>query len=315
MVKNQLNHLKKIALIQGGLGPEREISFISAQAVSEALDQLKIPYSVVECDQNLPHKLLDMQPDLAFLAVHGTYAEDGVLQGLLEYLKIPYTGSGTLASAICMDKSFFKDIITQHHIATPDYQNWNLRDCDINQILSPPAKNFPLVVKPARGGSSLGISICRTPADFLPAMKVALQYDTKIVVESYIEGTELALSFLDGKVLTPVEIVPKDGFYNYKNKYTEGCTDYILPPRVSDDVIQQCQKATLQVTRLFRMHSYCRADFIVNNNTPLMLEVNTLPGLTSHSLLPKSAQYDGIDFQQMVQIILCGASLDYEKKN
>ena len=305
--------MEKIALIQGGLGAERKISCLSGQAVARVLDNLQVSYEIVEADDHLPEKLLVLKPSAAFLAVHGQYAEDGTIQGLCEYLKIPYTGSGVLSSAACMNKCFFKDLITQYRIPTPDYQNWDLKNRDVANI-SPPANScFPLVVKPAREGSSLGISICHTPANFQSAVEKAIQHDTKIVLESYVQGQELALSFLNGQFLTPIEIKPKSGFYDYKHKYTVGQTEYILPPRVSSDVVEQCKKNALKVIQLLRVHSYCRADFIVKDNIPLMTEINTLPGLTASSLFPKSAAYDGINFPTLIQTILQGASLEYEK--
>ena len=245
--------------------------------------------------------------------MHGQYAEDGTIQGLCEYLKIPYTGSDVLSSAICMDKCFFKDLITQYHIPTPDYQNWDLTDRDVTHISPPSVSRFPLVVKPAREGSSLGISICHTPAHFQSVVEKAAQYDTKILLESYVKGQELALSFLNGQFLTPVEIKPKSGFYNYTNKYTAGQTEYILPPHVSSDIVKQCKQNALQIIQLLRIRSYCRTDFIIKDNIPLMTEINTLPGLTASSLFPKSAAHDGINFPTLIRTILQGASLGYEK--
>ncbi len=307
----KLSTIKQVALIQGGLGAERKISLLSGKAIACALSELNIPYYVIDADQYLPKKLSELKPDVAFLAVHGKYAEDGILQSLCEYLKIPYTGSGVLASCVCMDKCFFKDVMKHYHIPTPEYQRWNLKGRSLNHITPPPESHFPLVVKPSREGSSLGISICHTAKDFLPAIEVALVYDTQILLESYIKGPELAVSFLGGQVLTPIEIVPKSGFYDYTHKYTPGHTKYILPPRVSDNVISQCKAHILFMINVLKIRGICRADFIVKNNIPLMTEINTLPGLTATSLLPQSAEYEGISFNQVVQILLKNATLDY----
>ena len=307
------SRVKPIALIQGGLGAEREISLLSGRAVAPVLDDLKLPYEVVEGNKNLPQKLSQLQPSVAFLAVHGQYAEDGTLQGICEYLNIPYTGSGVLASSLCMNKCIFKNFISLYRIPTPSYQNLYLKK---NKLAAPPTHlKFPLVVKPAREGSSLGISICPTEEEWGKALEKALQYDRMIVVESYIKGRELALSFLDGRFLTPVEIRPKAGFYDYTRKYTPGETEYILPARVSADTVEQCKKTAARIIKLTSIRGYCRADFIVKDDVPFLTEINTLPGLTASSLLPKSAAYDGIRFPELIQTILRAARLDYEKSH
>ena len=310
MVRN--NNFKTVALIQGGLGAEREISLISAQAVAKVLDVLNISYTLVDADKDLATTLIKLQPDCAFLAIHGKYAEDGLVQALCEYLHIPYTGSGVMASAVCMNKCFFKNYIHRCSLPTPKYQILNLKEkSKIKE--SDVHLSLPVVIKPGREGSSIGVSICRRSEELIPALQKANKYDTQVLVEEYIEGMELACSFLNGKVLSPVEICPKSGFYNYKNKYTSGATEYILPSRLPQEVIEQCKKITFEAQQLLDIRSYCRADFILQNNkVPLLLEVNTLPGLTELSLLPKSAQYDGIDFVNLIQQIIQGAALDYE---
>ena len=307
------------------MGAEREVSFLSAKAVQGALEALNIPYHVVECDQNIVSKLKHLRPDRAFLAVHGQYAEDGTLQGLLEYLKIPYTGSGVLCSAICMDKCVFKNDIWQNKIPTPDYQNLSFefksqRGKGPSQyqkcidVLSKAIKlSLPFVVKPARGGSTLGIRICRKNKDIKPALEKALKYDHKILLESYIQGKELAFSYLNGKVLTPVEVIAEGGFYDYKSKYQSANTKYILPPDLDKGVIEKGQKIALKAFELCQVRTYGRADFIIQNNQePLLIEINTLPGLTQKSLFPKSAEYDGIGFNSLIEQILQFATLDYK---
>ena len=308
-----INKIKKVALIQGGLGAEKEVSLLSAQVVAKAFKALNIPYTIVESDKHIVQKLSKLKPDYAFLATHGKYAEDGTLQGICEYLKIPYTGSGVLASSLCMDKCFFKNYISQHNISTPQYQNFNLENQRPQEVIVDIP--YPFVVKPSREGSTIGISICNKKEELVPALKKAIQYDTKILVESYIKGMELAVSFLLGKVLTPVEIVPKNNFYDYESKYKSKETQYILPPRLEKKIIEECKSLVLQVVDISCVRAYCRVDFIIKENTtPLMIEMNTLPGLTAHSLLPKSAQYDGIDFNTLILNILKEAKLDYTHK-
>ena len=331
------------------MGAERAVSLLSAQAVTHAFKELNIPYHVLECSHDIASKLSLLKPKAIFLAVHGQYAEDGTLQGLLEYLKIPYTGSGVLSSALCMNKCVFKDFISQYKIPTPSYQNlhftisqgiknkantpitfnkktlgyWNqqtrknpekkisklsLSNCqaiNINQAL-------PFVVKPARAGSTLGISICKKKADIVSALEKALKYDHKILLENYIKGQELAFSYLNGKVLTPVEVVAEAGFYDYKSKYQSPHTQYILPPKMDKTVLEKGRKIALKAFKLTQVRTYSRADFIVQNNKkPLITEINTLPGLTKKSLFPKSANYDGISFNNLIKQILQKACLDY----
>ena len=312
--------MKKVALIKGGMGAEREVSLLSAQAVAQAFKDLNIPHQIVECDQNIVPRLKHLKPDRAFLAVHGQYAEDGTLQGLLEYLKIPYTGSGVLASSLCMDKIFFKNSISKHKIPTPHYQTLSFEKTSTSKEVEwGSLKIFlplPFVVKPARGGSTLGIRICKKIKEILPAFENALKYDHKILLESYIKkGQELAFSYLNGQVLTPVEVVAEGGFYDYKSKYQSQKTKYILPPYIDKKVIEKGRKIALKVFQLCQVRTYGRADFMVRNNKELLItEINTLPGLTKKSLLPKSAEYDGISFNSLIEQILQKATLDYPQR-
>ena len=308
--------MKTTALVQGGLGAEKEVSLRSAKAVAQAFKALDIPFHVVACDQSVFRTLSRLKPERAFLAVHGKYAEDGILQGLCEYLKIPYTGSGVLSSALCMDKSFFKDYISRHKIPTPDYQNLIISKADFKKRGKQKNLNIklslPLVVKPAREGSTLGISICQKKQDILPALEKAFQYDHKILLERYIQGRELAFSCLNRRILTPVEIVAEGGFYDYESKYQSQKTKYILPPKMDKAVLEEGQKMALKAFKLCHIRTYARADFIVQNNKKLLItEINTLPGLTKKSLFPKSAEHDGISFNQLIECILQKASLDY----
>ena len=335
--------MKKIALIQGGLSAEKAVSKLSAKAVAKAFKALRIPYHIVECDKNIFQKLIRLKPQKVFLSVHGKYAEDGTLQGLCEYLKIPYTGSGVLASAICMDKSFFKNYMVQHKIPTPHYQNitipkdkdflitfqkkalglCRIKDRKIKTVKKKPSLrssfqnihinlDLPFVIKPAREGSTLGIGICQKKTDILSALKKALKYDHKILVESYIKGRELAFSFLNGKVLTPVEVITKNGFYDYKSKYLSSKTKYVVPPKIDKTILEKGRKIALKAFKLCQVKTYARADFIFQKGQkPLITEVNTLPGLTQKSLLPKSAEQDGVSFHQLIKNIIEGADLDY----
>ena len=370
---------KKIALIQGGFGIERDISLITGRNTAQAFSRLKLSFKKFSADENLSEKLKKYQPDLAFLAVHGPYGEDGTLQGILEYLKIPYTGCGVLLSALCMDKILFKKWLFLQKIPSPAFihlssvQNFRSRKCNsllqikdsavslgsstasllrkqessdthisndrhLNLDFSNIDQNIklshlytdkpssisekkvlddplflPCVVKPCRSGSSIGTSICRSQEDWTHAIQKALEIDHNILVESYIEGVEIAVPILNKKILTPVEIQPADGhFYDFKRKYEKNQSQYFVPPRSSKYLIEKTKNITDQIQKLFQITSYGRADFIIDKKENIyVLEFNTLPGLTPLSLLPKSAQYDGIAYDEVILTILESASLDY----
>lgn len=297
---------KKVALIQGGIGPEKEISRKTSQCVEKVLKTLPCSYFVAEADHTLFQQLKNEKPDLAFLAVHGIYGEDGVVQALCEFLQIPYTGSGILASALCMDKLFFKNLLLKNKIATPDFKAVH------SPHKSPSIKNYPMIVKASHGGSTLGTYIVKNPEELPAALKEAENIGRHVFIEEYIpRGKEIAVSYLNGRILTPVEIIPKSGFYDYNHKYKTGQTDYILPPRLDPFTVEKMKVISEKVISLTNIRGYARLDFIVKKNTPWLLEANTLPGLTETSLLPKSAKKDGLSFPQVIETILSVATLDY----
>lgn len=295
---------KKIALIQGGPGPEKDISHKSAQAVKKILEKHTRFVFPIEADKNLCESLIRYKPDLAFLAVHGVFGEDGLVQSVCELLRLPYTGSGVLASALCMDKLFFKKFLRQNKIPTPEFQE--IKEGKINLP-------FPLVVKSSHGGSSLGTYIVKTKTAFKEAVWKAEKLSGSVFAEQFIpKGSEIAVSFLGETVLTPLEIVPKGGFYDFKRKYTKGQSEYFLPARLDGEVIETLKVLSKKVIKLTGLRAYGRLDFIVDKeNQPWLLEANTLPGLTATSLLPKSARYDGISFSHLIEIILSLAQTDY----
>ena len=298
---------KKIALIQSALGPEKAISQMSAKAVAKAFDKLAYKYFTVTADQNLFQSLIKEKPDLAFLAVHGLYGEDGLVQSICEFLKIPYTGSGVLASSLCMDKLALKKLLQKNKIPMPDFEtlqaNWKAKKL-----------SYPLVVKSSHGGSSLGTYIVKNKKGLQPAIKKAKKIGTPVFIEEYMKDTkEVAVSFLEGHILTPVEIKPKARFYDYKRKYTKGQSLYYTPPKLDPFVTAKIKSLAKKVFQIANVRSYARADFLVEKNqTPWFLEINTLPGLTEQSLLPKSAKYDGISFVELIEKITQSAQTDYQ---
>lgn len=319
--------MKNIAIVQGGKGPEKEISYKTSLSLQKALDNIGCSYSVLEADNNLSQSLLSQKITKVILAVHGQYAEDGTLQGLLEYLQIPYTGAGVLASSVCMDKVVFKKIVQSLNILTPSY-------CQITKETLSLAKPFlkkhglPLVVKPSRGGSSVATFIVNSEAEFLVAIKKALEIDSQVLVEEYIEGKDVTIPFFANHFLSPIEISIKEGFYDYKNKYTSGNTSYKILEKPNNDTLSsellspelrnnlcylaKAQNSLKEVIQFLNIRHYGRADFMLSKDGKIyMLEVNTLPGFTNASLITKSAQKEGISIEDMLSFLLKNASLDY----
>lgn len=301
---------KKVALIAGGMGAERDVSLVTGKAFAKALDELGTNYELIDAGSDLPGRLQALKPDVALLALHGKYAEDGTVQGICEYLKIPYSGSGVMASAVCMNKYYSKQILKFHDLPTAPFEMF------FGKHQKPHAFRtklpLPVVVKPSREGSTVGISIVRTTEELAPALQLALQYDQEILIEEFIPGAELTVAVLVDRALTPIEIVPKQGFYDYKNKYTAGQTEYILPPRLAPAVVSRCQDLAVRAHRSHQCRVYSRVDFRVTpEGSPFILEINTLPGCTPTSLLPKAAAHDGISFVQLIKTLMDEASLDY----
>lgn len=304
---------KKIALLVGGRSSERAVSLSSGAAFEEALKVLGHSYVKIDAQVDLPMRLTEESPDLVLIGLHGKYAEDGTLQGLCEYLKIPYTGSGVLGSALCMDKSLTKKILAANGLPTaPFYELHLTEERGPEAALKDYSFAGPVVVKPARDGSSQGISLCLRAEELLPAVEKAARFDRNIIIESFLEGAEVTVPILGDRALTPIEIRPLQGFYDYENKYTSGRTEYLLPPELPLPLITLMQEMALVAHRACGLRGYSRVDFKLHHEKPFILEINTLPGMTPTSLLPKSAQKDGISFPDLVQVLIDGASLDYE---
>jgi D-alanine-D-alanine ligase len=310
---------KKIALIAGGLGAERDVSLVTGKAFAKALDELGFDYQMIEAGPDLPGVLQNLKPDAALLALHGKYAEDGTVQGICEYLKIPYSGSGVMASALCMNKYYSKQIFRFHDLPTPAFEMYFAdgrgggRAAPNPDSFVPARLKFPLVVKPSREGSTVGISIVKSQGELAAALKLAAKYDKEILLEDFVPGMEITVPVLIDRALTPIEIVPKQGFYDYKNKYTAGNTEYIFPPRLSQGVLERCKALALRAHQALQCRVYSRVDFRVSpDGSPYILELNTLPGCTPTSLFPKAAAHDGIPFPQLIRLLVDKAGLDYE---
>jgi D-alanine-D-alanine ligase len=306
-----MSNKKRIALIQGGMGAERNVSLATGGAFEAALKELGYPYEIIDAQEDLPVRLANAKADVALIALHGKYAEDGIVQSICEYLRLPYSGSGVLASALCMDKVLSKQMYVQCGIPTAPFETVDLHTTKATDVRT--KLGYPLVVKPSREGSSVGITIVKEEKDFLPAVQLAAQYDHYILIEKFIAGMEASVPVLKGRALSPIEIVPKSGFYDYKNKYTKGSTDYYMPPRMPEDRIKALKTISEKVFETFRLKAYSRIDFRVDENfNPFVMEVNTLPGCTPTSLLPKAAAHEGISFSQVIQTLIECAGLDYK---
>jgi D-alanine-D-alanine ligase len=298
---------EKIGVLMGGLSAEREVSLNSGAAVLKALLARGYRAVAVDVGRDLPQVLEREGIQRAFIALHGRYGEDGAVQGLLELLAIPYTGSGVLASSLAMNKIFAKRIFCAEGFMVARYAV-----VERGKPFSPDdAKlQYPLVVKPSQEGSSVGISIVRSPKELLPALELAFAYDAEALVEAFIKGQEVQVGILEDRAMGAIEIVPKKEFYDFEAKYTDGMAQHILPPRLPAEVLAKTLAAGEKAHRVLGCSDYSRVDFLVTEaGEPYILEVNTLPGMTALSLLPEIAAGSGIPFEELVERIICAASL------
>ena len=301
---------KRVGVLLGGLSSEREVSLNTGAGFVNALKKLDYPYVEIDPGPDLPSQLKNAKMDCALLALHGKYGEDGTVQGILEYLKIPYTGSGVLASALAMNKVATKQILSHWGVPTPEFQLLDLKKDTIKNFkLNMP---LPVVVKPAQEGSSVGMTIVKDSAKIYEALELAAKYDKVIIVEKFIPGQEIAAAIFMGKALPMIEIKPKSEWYDYKRKYTAGQTDYVVPAPLPKDVEKKCEQYTLETFRAVGCRQYARVDLRVTpDGKPYVLEINTLPGCTETSLLPKAAAKAGITFEKMIETLVENATLDY----
>lgn len=295
---------KKIGVVMGGLSSEREISLSTGNSVMEAMTRKGLKAFPIDADRNIATALREI--DLAFIALHGTYGEDGCIQGVLEYLGIPYTGPGVAGSALAYDKLKTKEILKFHGIPTADYEVF-YRNQPIERTLE-----LPVVVKPTNQGSSFGVSIVRTKDQWEPALESAFKYSEEIIVEKFIDGKLLAIGMNGESPMPIVHIRPKSGFYDYEAKYTSGKTEYLCPANLSEREIAKCNEVSKKVYKVLRGRGIPRVDIILDDGgIPYVLEMNTIPGMTPTSLLPMAAQKMGINFDDLVIEILKTAQLDY----
>ena len=297
-----MNKPKKIAVLMGGPGEEKDVSLKSGQAIKKALNHNGYDVTSIILDTKLEKLVKDLlSVDLVFLGLHGNIGENGTIQGFLDALGIIYTGSGPLSSAICMDKNISKIIAKNNGIMTP---KWKL--CDT--VIDDAKMNYPVIVKPNGQGSTVGLRIAHNESELKPSIEYAFNYDNSVLVEEYIQGRELTVMLIDGKAQPVCEIIPSHEFYDYECKYTAGMSKYICPAEIDDNISNYVKKISENLFDLLKCENYSRADFRMDDQNKFwFLEMNTLPGMTDTSLAPMSALAAGISFNELIDKIVMHA--------
>ena len=299
---------KPIAVLMGGLSAEREVSLRTGEAVVAALKRCGYSVFSIDAGRDLPSRLTWQQASKVFIALHGRYGEDGTVQGLLEVMQLPYTGSGVLASSMAMDKVVTKKLLVYHNQPTPAFAVCTAAELADGRLSECPP--LPVVVKPAREGSTIGISLVRQESELRAALEEALRHDELVLIEQFIAGREVTVGVLDGEALPIVEVVPESGFYDYEAKYNSGSTQYLLPAPLEEGLYAKLQRAAVEVYNILGCAGAARIDFMIRDEEFFCLEVNTIPGMTETSLLPKAAAAAGISFDELVERILAGAGIN-----
>jgi D-alanine-D-alanine ligase len=294
-----MNNNLRIGVLLGGTSAEREVSLISGKAVSNALRELGHDVVDIDAGEDLCQRVKEEKIDLAFIALHGGTGEDGSVQGLLEVMGVPYTGSNVLASAVAMDKLVSKTLFERAGIKVPEFEV-------ISSMQEKVTMPLPVVVKPSREGSSIGVFIVTKQSELNKALESALSYEGPALVERYIKGKEVQIGVLDGRALGGVEVRPTNEFYDYEAKYTVGKTEYILPPELDKATYEKAMKTGLRAHKALGCQGATRVDLIIDGEDMYTLEVNTIPGMTETSLLPKIALLAGLDFKALLAKIVSG---------
>lgn len=307
----------KVAVLMGGMSAEREISIVTGRAIAGALRELGHEVLEMDAGRELPLELAREAPDAAFMALHGRGGEDGTVQGLLEIMRIPYTGCSVLASAATMDKVFTKRILSSHRIRVADDVVVNRGDSigdateEIKRRLS-----YPVIVKPASEGSSIGVSEVKSEAELAGALDLVFGCDGTALVEKFITGRQLTVGLIGSgpQVLPVVEISTPEGFYDFRAKYESDRTVYTVPASLDTGISDEVQRFALDSFNALGCEGVARVDIILEQGTGALfvLEINTIPGMTATSLLPKAAAVAGIGFNDVVSLILDGARLKVE---
>jgi D-alanine-D-alanine ligase len=322
----------KVALIAGGISAEREISLLSGKAMLNALNELGMKYKIIDpalgagqysdeadyfngktIDLNKEKYIECVQSglfddvDTALLALHGQFGEDGLIQSLFELKGIKYTGSGALASALAMDKSMSKVMFRHYNVITPEWFSISSADNDLKLVKSNIADilGYPCVIKPNDQGSTIGLTVCKDESMVPDALDLAFKFGRSVIVEEFIPGREITIGILNDYAFPVLEIKPKHALYDFECKYSDGMCDYIVPADLPASVSEHIRRQSLLAYRSLGCSGYGRVDLRLNDKMEYYcLEVNTLPGMTSHSLLPKMAEAEGISYAELVKKIL-----------
>lgn len=302
----------KIVVLAGGKSAEREVSLSTGKGIAEALASKGHQVITMDVDRELPRKLLQENPDLVYIALHGKFGEDGTVQGMLEVLEFPYTGSGVLASALAMNKVQAKKIFRQVGIPTPKeviLSRNQIRNDYIGVIeIVKEHLSLPVVVKPGSEGSSFGLTIVKREEELIEAIKKVFLYDTEALIEEYIKGKEITVGIIGNKeleVFPPIEIVPKNEFYDYESKYVKGMSEHLIPARIDPETLEKVIHYAKQAHLSLGCRGLSRVDFIVKETGDVfVLEVNTLPGMTETSLLPDAARAVGLSYADLTEKIV-----------
>ncbi len=311
-----MSRSKRVGVLMGGPSCERDISMKSGMTVCRALKDKGIDAVPVELEKSptmngyaekARQKIRSFRIDVAFIALHGEFGEDGSIQALLEEMNIPYTGSRAHASRLGMDKISSRDIFKSSKIPVPRSIVLNKADLDKGHDIHVYFRELgsPLVIKPSDEGSSIGLSIIDKEGDFSKAIDSAFKYSDSVIIEEYVRGREITVGILEDQALPIVEIVPKKRFFDFEAKYEKGLTEYRVPAEIDRETYLACQKTGLLAHHALGARFFSRVDMILSkDNVPVVLEVNTIPGLTEASLLPKAAQAAGVDFGELILKIL-----------
>lgn len=297
----------RVAVLYGGTSAEREVSLSSGREIAKALIEMGYEVQSFDVMPELFSQLAQFAPDVVFIGLHGRMGEDGTVQGALEVLGYPYVGSGVLASALAMDKSMTKAILSGYRIPLAKdatVRRARLQEAHEHVLRLAQQVGWPLIIKPNQEGSTIGLTLAHNAEEAAAGLTQAFGYDSEVLVEEYVAGTEVTAvvigEALEPEVLEVIEIIPKAELYDYDSKYTQGGSEHIMPARLSEEDMRAVKHYACQAYRALGCRDYARVDFMVGAKGPVLLEVNTLPGMTPTSLVPDAARARGISFGQFL---------------
>ncbi|MBD5401447.1 D-alanine--D-alanine ligase [bacterium] len=312
-IESKIDKNAKIAVLCGGMSSEAEVSRRSGKGCFEALQRLGYKNAeIVEVDKNIAQTLKEGNYEFAYNALHGRYGEDGCIQGILEILQIPYTGCGVMSSSVCMNKEYTKRILSTDKTIPLIKSVFVQKGEDVKEKTKD--LNYPLITKPVCEGSSFGMTKVNSPEELEAAYKEAIKYNDDVLIEEYLVGTAATVGVLEsdnGLFATEIlELRPKNEWYDYECKYTKGMTEFVLPAELSEEMTNKVKEIAVKAFKIAGCRGVSRVDFHIVNNIPYVLEINTSPGMTETSDLPAQSAAMGINYDNLVQIILNGAGLN-----